>query len=149
MSAHLDKSELAQIHTQFNAVGTQPSKKVQKTSKRITLRLSDDEHERLVTAAEGMTISAYVRKCMFGNKVSVRKTPTRAPVENERALATVLGKLGESRMANNLNQLAYQANCGSLMMDDQTEEEIRLACAHIAWMRVTLIEALGLKAEDQ
>jgi len=69
-------------------------------------------------AARGMTVSAYVRKCLFGEHVSVRKTSTRAPVENERALAAVLGKLGESRMANNLNQLAYHANCGSLLMDD-------------------------------
>jgi len=53
--------------------------------------------------------------------------------------------LGNTRIANNLNQIAYEANCGSLLMDEETEKEIKLACAHIAWIRVKLIEALGLR----
>ena len=61
------------------------------------------------------------------------------------ALAQVLGLLGQTRIANNLNQIAYEANCGSLLMDEETENEIRMTCAHIAWIRVKLIEALGLK----
>jgi hypothetical protein len=48
-------------------------------------------------------------------------------------------------MANNLNQIAYEANCGSLLMDQATEDEIKMACASIVWMRVKLIEALGIK----
>ncbi len=71
------------------------------------------------------------------------------PIRNQAALAQVLGKLGQTRIANNLNQIAYEANCGSLLMDKETEEEIKLACAQIAWIRVQLIEALGLKAKEQ
>ncbi len=70
---------------------------------------------------------------------------SRVPVRSEEALAQILAKLGQSRIANNLNQIAYEANCGSLLMDEQTENEIKLACAHIAWIRVKLIDALGLK----
>jgi hypothetical protein len=66
-------------------------------------------------------------------------------VKDQQALAQVLGLLGNSRMANNLNQIAYEANCGSLLMDQATEDEIKMACASIAWMRVKLIEALGIK----
>ena len=68
------------------------------------------------------------------------------PAKDREAIAQILGALGQSRIANNLNQIAYQANCGSLLMDEETDKEIKLACAHIAWMRVKLIGALGLKS---
>lgn len=116
---------------------------------RITLRLTDDELAKLKMAAEGVSISAYIRKKLFGKNVSLRKTRSSVPVRNQEALAQVLGKLGQTRIANNLNQIAYEANCGSLLMDKETEDEIKLACAQIAWIRVKLIEALGLKAKDK
>jgi len=126
-----------------------PQRKRKPKYPRITLRLSHDEHERLAMAAAGVSISSYVRKCLFGESATPRKTRARVPVKNEKALAEILARLGASKMANNLNQIAYQANCGSLLMDEQTEEDIKLACAQIAWMRVKLIEALGLKAKGQ
>ncbi len=55
--------------------------------------------------------------------------------------------LGQTRIANNLNQIAYQANCGTLLLDDDTKLQIKETCAYIAFMRVKLIEALGLKEE--
>ncbi|OXT02848.1 hypothetical protein B7H23_01375 [Notoacmeibacter marinus] len=115
----------------------------------MTIRLTPEEHAKLTDAAKGVSISAYIRKQLFGDGASLRKTRARVPVKDQAALAQILGKLGQSRIANNLNQIAYQANCGSLMMDPQTEEEIKLACAKIAWMRVQLIEALGLRAKGQ
>jgi len=116
-----------------------------KSSPRVTLRLTDDELKKLKHAASGVSISAYIRKQLFGNEASLRKVRSRVPVKDQQALAQVLGLLGESRMANNLNQIAYEANCGSLLMDQATEDEIKMACASIAWMRVKLIEALGIK----
>lgn len=127
----------------------EPRRKRKPKYPRITLRLSHDEHERLVAVADGVSISSYVRKCLFGESAAPRKTRARVPVKDEKALAEILARLGASKMANNLNQIAYQANCGSLLMDPQTEEDIKLACAQIAWMRVKLIEALGLKAKGQ
>jgi hypothetical protein len=115
------------------------------SSPRITLRLTDDELAKLKHAASGVSISAYIRKQLFGNETSLRKVRSRVPVKDQQALAQVLGMLGNSRMANNLNQIAYEANCGSLLMDQATEDEIKMACASIAWMRVKLIEALGIK----
>jgi len=96
-----------------------------------------------------MSVSAYVRNCLFGQNASPRKVRLRAPVKDSRALAQVLGLLGKTHFANNLNQIAREANCGSLLMDEQTESDIKLACAHIAWMRLKLIEALGLKNGDK
>lgn len=127
----------------FDQANQKPKQK--KSSPRITMRLTENELGRLKEASAGTSVSAYIRKKLFGRNVSLRKTRSRVPVNDEIILVQVLGKLGESRMANNLNQLAYQANTGSLLIDEATEEEIKLACAQIAWMRVKLVEALGIK----
>ena len=123
--------------------------KTKKPPPRVTLRLTEEEHAKLTKAAQGVSLSAYIRQKLFGKDVSLRKTRSRAPVRDQQALAQVLGKLGQSRIANNLNQIAYEANCGSLFMDEETEQEIKLACAQIAWIRVKLIDALGLKAQGK
>lgn len=60
---------------------------------RITLRLSHDEHAWLVSSAAGMSISAYVRKCVFGESGTPRKVRARVPVKNEKALAEILARL--------------------------------------------------------
>jgi hypothetical protein len=46
----------------------------------------------------------------------------------------VLALLGRSRLANNLNQLAYAANIGSLPLTPETEEELQAAIAKITSM---------------
>lgn len=116
-----------------------------KTLSPVTLRLTKDEISTLNNLSKGMSRSAYIRKCLFGKATAPRKVRSRVPVKDQEALAQVLGLLGQTRIANNLNQIAYEANCGSLLMDEETENEIKLACAHIAWIRVKLIEALGIK----
>lgn len=116
-----------------------------KPTPRLTLRVTEDELAKLKTLSSGISLSAYIRKCVFGKDTAPRKVRSRVPVEDQQALAQVLGLLGQTRIANNLNQIAYEANCGSLLMDQETEDEIKLACAHIAFIRVTLIEALGIK----
>ena len=119
--------------------------KPKKKAPRITLRLTEEELAKLKNLSSGMSLSAYIRKCLFGKSAAPRKVRSRVPVKDQEALAQVLGLLGQTRIANNLNQIAYEANCGSLLMDEETENEIKLACAHIAWIRVKLIEALGIK----
>lgn len=148
MTIHNPARAIVSAREQFNTDRiSRPARK--NPAPRITLRLTEDELLRLKEAAAGVSLSVYVRKKLFGENVSLRKTRSRAPVKDSQALAQILGKLGQSRMANNLNQIAYQANAGSLLMDEQTEQEINIACAQIAWMRVKLIEALGLKTDAQ
>jgi len=122
--------------------------KSQKQTKRhpspITLRLTDEERAMLKDLAAGMSVSAYIRKCVFGNDTAPRKVRSRVPVKDELALARVLGMLGQSRIANNLNQIAYHANAGSLLIDEQCTKEIHEAYGHIVSMRGDLINALGL-----
>jgi len=116
-----------------------------KPAPRLTLRVTEDELTQLKKLSSGISLSAYIRKCVFGKDTVPRKVRSRVPVRDQEALAQVLGLLGQTRIANNLNQIAYEANCGSLLMDQETEDEIKLACAHIAFIRVKLIEALGIK----
>ena len=56
----------------------------------------------------------------------------------------MLGLLGQSRIANNLNQLAYAANSGSLLFDDETQAMIFEAYQNVCFMRSQLILALGI-----
>ncbi len=138
------------VSHKFNGVSRPVSQqrgnpKKDKTLSPVTLRLTRDEILKLNNLSKGMSRSAYMRKCLFGRDAAPRKVRTRVPVGDQKALAQILGLLGQTRFANNLNQLAHHANCGSLLMDEQTENEIKMACAHIAWIRVKLIEALGLK----
>jgi len=59
-------------------------------------------------------------------------------------MARALALLGASRIANNLNQLAHQANIGSLIMDEDACTQIDEAYAHVRLMRDELVSALGL-----
>lgn len=132
----------------FRAVCQELARSSKAVSPRITLRLTQEEDAQLKQMAGSLSVSAYVRDRLFGESAAPRKHQQRVPVKDQEALSQVLGLLGQSHMASNLNQLARHANCGTLAMDEETESEIRMACARIAWIRVKLIEALGLKAGD-
>ena len=58
-------------------------------------------------------------------------------------MASLLGELGKSRLANNLNQLARAANSGSLPVTPDTDKALRDACADIHQLRRTLMQAWG------
>ena len=113
----------------------------------ISLRLTVTERAALEKAAVNLSLSAYIRQCIFGDQVEKRKLRTRNPVKDHEALARVLGLLGKSRIANNLNQLAKDSNCGALILDDETSAKIDEAYMDVQSMRNELIRALGLIEE--
>ena len=71
-----------------------------------------------------------------------------APVKDYEALAKVLAAFGQSRIANNLNQLAKAVNIGALPVSEEVEKDISGACAAVSAMRRDLMCALGLKLGD-
>lgn len=152
MSQRKDRIEFTLNQDFSEATGqtkkTNPTTKTPKSatkSPRITLRLSEDENTQLRELAAGMTLSSYIREQLFGKDANLRKSRQRhKPVADELALAKVLAMLGETRMANNLNQLAHRANMGELRMSADTLAQIEEAYTEIQLMRAALITAIGL-----
>lgn len=87
----------------------------------FSLRLTFEERAALEKAAAGMPLGAYIRSRLFDGRIPQRRTRGKFPVKDHAALGQVLGQLGKSRPANNLNQLARAANTGSLPVTPDTE----------------------------
>lgn len=104
----------------------------------FSLRLSNDERAELEQLADGMPLGAYIKSRVF---TSGRRSRTQQV--DKQALAKVLSAIGQSRLPQNMNQIAKAANLGTLPVTLETEEEIKQACYNIAVMRVMLMKALG------
>lgn len=104
------------------------------------LRLSFEERARLEQLADGQPLGAYIRSRLL-DAPPRRKSLS---VNDKDALLRVLGQLGQSRLANNLNQLAKQANLGTLPITPDTEAALQQAADDVAAMRKLMIDALGL-----
>ena len=110
----------------------------------LSLRLGPEERLRLERDAAGMSLAAYIKSRLFDGTANQVRSRGKFPVRDHRAISTVLGKLGQSGLANSLNQLARSASAGALDLMPEAEAELRQACADIAAIRLMLIEALGL-----
>lgn len=116
----------------------------------FSLRLTFDERARLEELAGNEPLGSYIKRKVFDGKGAGTKrarSRKRRPIKDEQRLAQVLAMLGQSRIANNLNQLAKAANLGTLPMMPDTEREIRRACADVALMRRELLRALGHRSD--
>lgn len=91
------------------------------------------------------SLSAYVRACVFADDAKLRQTRPKDIVEDKKEAAEALALLGQSRIASNLNQLAYHANIGALIFGEAEKEDIAEANAHLATIRSLLMDALGKK----
>ena len=114
----------------------------------FSLRLTAAERERLLQEAGGIALGAYVKAKVFGTP-ALRTRKTGSELRDREALAQVLGLLGRSHIANNLNQLAHAANIGTLPVTPETEEDLRQTLREVKAIRYLLLVALGLKPEDQ
>lgn len=103
------------------------------------IRLSDAEHEQLVTAADnaGMALAAYLRACAFGD---AGPRAARKPPVAKRELLRLLGQVAKT--GTNLNQIARALNSG----DDPNglTDDIKAAVVDYADMREAVRKVLGL-----
>lgn len=116
------------------------------TPRPFSLRLSAEQRRALEARAGTLPLGEYIRGRLFSDDLrskQVRRHPR--PVKDHKALAEVLARVGASRLASNLNQLAKAANTGALSVTPETEAALRQACADIAAMRAALMRALGFK----
>ena len=93
-----------------------------------------------------MPLASYIKSVVFAAEAPKYRKRRKAPVAEQQLLAEVLARLGQTRQANNLNQIARHLNQGTLIVDAELEEDLKHAVAEIAWMRATIMEALGVKS---
>lgn len=124
-----------------------------KRSPPFSMRFTDDERARLDHERGVLSLAAYIRLKLFtepSKQRSERKKLTRKHSTPSAELATLshmLGGLGQSRLSQNINQIAKAANMGALPVTPELEAELLEASAAIQEMRQSLIEALGVKAQ--
>lgn len=111
----------------------------------VSVRLSATEREALEGAAGGKSLSAYIRKCLFGGSAMPSRTSGKRPVKDHEALARVLAALGQSNLSRDLETLRWAEEDGVLVIDPETAVLLQRAAADIAAMRGDLIAALGLR----
>jgi hypothetical protein len=113
----------------------------------LSIRFTDEEKVRLRERAGAMPLGTYIRSAVLGDVVKSRSIRPQ-PVRNADQLGRLLGMLGSSRLASNLNQLAKAANQGSLPVTQELEAELKEACAQVADMRSLLMVALGMRQSE-
>ncbi|APG63145.1 hypothetical protein LPB140_10490 [Sphingorhabdus lutea] len=134
------------IKDTFAKAATCPPEKAKKVyPKPVSVRFTDEERAELEHKAGNLTLSAYIRLQCVGEVAAPHRTKGKRPVKDQEALGRVLGALGKSHLSNNLNQLAKAANNGTLGLQDDTESAILKAAYDIAYIRMTLVKALGLQ----
>ena len=111
-----------------------------------SIRFTKEERARLSRDAGRRTWAEYIREKLFGPAAALRKYARPQPTADSVLMGRVLGALGKSRIANNLNQLARAANSGSLPVCPEVAAELSEACADVKAMREALLKALGTKA---
>lgn len=114
----------------------------------LSVRLNDQEFALLQNRAGGLPLSTYLKQAGLGDAAPAirRRQP---PSPDQRILATILAAIGQSRLPNNLNQLAKAVHSGSLPVSRETEAEITQACRDVWLIRKALLLALGVKTDHE
>ncbi|TDF41293.1 plasmid mobilization relaxosome protein MobC [Alteromonadaceae bacterium M269] len=115
----------------------------------MTFRLPLSLKEQLTQEARmlGISNSAYVVMRLADSGVQ-RKLADIFMLQQQRTeYARILRALGQSRIANNLNQIAYQLNTGTLIFTPDIAAQINEAYEAIMTIRSLLIEGMGVKLQ--
>lgn len=109
----------------------------------LSVRLSPEEIARLNHDCQGYASrNDYIKDRLFAQ----HGQRSRKSLAKEReALSQILGLLGASRIANNLNQLAYRANVDSFLFTPEVKQQLDEAYEAIMQMRELLLQALGYR----
>lgn len=134
--------ETPDINQPFNAVST--GKKPNSKTKPFCIRLTKSEREYLSKKAGKRPLGSYIRSQLLNDQEQRRKVQRR-PNPDDAKISQLLAVLGQSRLPQNLNQIAKAANMGALPVSQELITELHQACADIGYMRSELISALGLQ----
>ena len=117
-------------------------------AKPFSIRLTEAERRALIERCGGRPLGAFVRDIVLAADDRAPRRSAPPPVKDHQSLARVLAALGQSRIANNLNQIAKAANIGALPVSPEIEGDIAEACAAVLSMRQHLLHALGISGEE-
>lgn len=112
-----------------------------------SMRFTWEERERLTRYAGKQSWAAYIRRCVFAENTSKRRK-SQVTSADMQAIAQLGSLLGQSRIPNNLNQIARAANTGCLVMDVGMTEQLNEACQHISHIRQILMTALNVRERN-
>lgn len=121
------------------------TRKYKKRPAPFSLRFTFEERARLEKEAAGTSLANYIKWRLFDHDKPAPKKRGKVPVKDHKVLASLLAKLGQSRLAANINQLAKAVHTGSLPVNPETEAYIQQAVKDISDVRNLLVTALGLK----
>lgn len=116
----------------------------------FSMRFTKEERKSLELAAAGRPLAAYIRWLIFKEdmpEMPKKRARGESTSQDHKQLAKLLGALGKSRIANNINQLARAANSGSLPVSEEIIKSLKESVAAINWMRDTLIKGMGIKPQ--
>ncbi|SNZ07407.1 hypothetical protein [Cohaesibacter gelatinilyticus] len=111
----------------------------------FSIRFTPEERDQVEQAAGGMPLASYIKSVVLSDNAPVYRKRRKPPVVDQKLLAEILARLGGSRTASNLNQIAKHLNQGTLIVDPDLEVDLHRAIAEMAWMRASLMRALGIK----
>ncbi len=112
----------------------------------FSLRLTVEEREQLERQSGGLSLGAYIKSVIFSDDAPKYRKRRKGSTAEQQLLAEILARLGQTRTANNLNQIAKHLNQGTLVVDEELEADLNRAVAEVAWMRAQLMNALGRKS---
>ena len=106
------------------------------------MRFTEAERALLQQRAGRQSFSAYVRDTVLGGQVAPRRKSQTTSVDHA-LIGKALGLLGQSRLSQNMNQIAKGMNQGSLPITPDVLLDVMDACEDIRLMRKALLIALG------
>jgi hypothetical protein len=113
----------------------------------LSIRFTDNEKAILRKKAGDVPLGTFIKQLALGPIVEGSRV-RKYPVRDGEALGHILGLLGQSRIANNLNQLAKAAHLGALPVSEETEADLKAACAEVVMIRRLLLKALGVVTDE-
>lgn len=141
------RKQAAGISDIFQPEATRSARQKIKRPAPLSIRVSEAERAWLTEQAAGGSISAFVKQRVFrgsGIAPAGRSGGTRI---DDATAAKILAALGQSRIASNLNQLAKAVNIGSLPVNEETERDIREACAAVIQVKAALMTCLRTSSD--
>ena len=110
----------------------------------VSIRFSVSELEALTGLADGLPVSTYIKRVLFGANAPQSRRRTGA---DRKLLAQILARLGTYGRGPSLTRLAYLAERGAFYCDDETLGQLRLACQDVTTIRNLLMQALGKETD--